>query len=577
MDRRTALRLSLLLNAILLLAPLYTLFVQPATPSYEAVDVPLEWAEPAEDYLQVQAEAPSTPPEPIFECGIEAGPTGRRLSDAFGEVAMRRSIAYSGEIPLLSELTAGSNHRLRRVLARMRAGEPFSMGVLGGSISAGHGMHRSKEDEAHIMHRVLFDYLDKMFPAAEPAAEGRKGKDGKRNVYWNGAQPARGSDYFSYCSALHVNSDVDLVVVELAINDPYSLTYVKHFENLVRSLLEMPTQPAVLVVNSFALSFDSISMGGDLNIANSQFYDLPVVSARNALLPLALKNHTLITEWFSSNNFKPVENDLSNADLRHFAKPMHIFTGELMAAYIESQLCEMVRLEYRRPRASADELYPIEPVPRVRLQDKYAYDRDFPKLQPSCSADSAKPWPHVDQSPTRRFKHCVQGIVNLYPNGPLDGGLMVLEGSTALFEEYFRTHEERMPAEGWPTADWWGHDEAHLDWFYERGCTWKKVEANPGDLILWDSRTVHYGDAARGTEPRLATYVCFKPIKDMSPEKLKEKQECFAKSWGTSHDPLGERHQRNGADDQSSASPPLASAGGSLRRGSVPSPAPSPC
>lgn len=24
-----------------------------------------------------------------------------------------------------------------------------------------------------------------------------------------------------------------------------------------------------------------------------------------------------------------------------------------------------------------------------------------------------KPWPHVDQSPNRRFKHCVQGIMNL--------------------------------------------------------------------------------------------------------------------------------------------------------------------
>lgn len=156
------------------------------------------------------------------------------------------------------------------------------------------------------------------------------------------------------------------------------------------------------------------------------------------------------------------------------------------------------------------------------------------------SAAASKPWPHTDQSPTRRFKHCIQGIVNLYPNGPLDGGLMVLEGSMPLFAEYFETHEHLMPEGGWPTADWWGHAEGALEWFYERGCTWKKVEAGPGDVILWDSRTIHYGDAARGTEPRVATYVCYKPAKDMSEEKLKEKRECFAKSWGTSHDPLGE-------------------------------------
>lgn len=42
------------------------------------------------------------------------------------------------------------------------------------------------------------------------------------------------------------------------------------------------------------------------------------------------------------------------------------------------------------------------------------------------------PWPHVDQSPTRQFLHCVQGIANLAPNGPLDGGLMVLRGSKEL-------------------------------------------------------------------------------------------------------------------------------------------------
>ncbi|CAK9784892.1 hypothetical protein CC85DRAFT_271612 [Cutaneotrichosporon oleaginosum] len=379
MDRRVALRLSLLLNVLLLAAPIYTLFF--VAPAFHRSETRLEWNEPVVGNELVQV--PSTPPEPVFECGIsDAGPTGRRLAATFGDAALRRSVAYSG-----------SNHRLRRVLAKMRAGEPFSMGVLGGSVSAGHGMHRSKEDEAHIMHRVLFDHLDSQFPAAEPAAEGRVEKGGKRNVYWNGAQPARGSDYFSYCSALHLNRDVDLVIVELAINDPFGLNYVQHFENLVRSLLELPSQPAVLVVNSFALSFERISMGGDLNFGNAQFYDLPVVSARNALLPLALQNHTLLTEWFASMNFKPIEDDLSNADLRHFAKPLHTVTGELMTAYIESQLCEMDRIEHRRPRATPEDLYPVEPVPRVRLQDKYAIDRDFPKLQPFCIATNSDEYP----------------------------------------------------------------------------------------------------------------------------------------------------------------------------------------
>jgi ectoine hydroxylase-related dioxygenase (phytanoyl-CoA dioxygenase family) len=121
--------------------------------------------------------------------------------------------------------------------------------------------------------------------------------------------------------------------------------------------------------------------------------------------------------------------------------------------------------------------------------------------------DRGGAWPHVDQSPNRRFKHCIQGIMNLAENGPDDGGLMVLEGSLPLYNEYFETHEEEfMPVEGWTWRDSY-HFAAkdQLQWFYDRGCSWKKVEAGPGDVILWDSRCIHYGAAARGDRPRVAT------------------------------------------------------------------------
>ncbi|WOO83354.1 uncharacterized protein LOC62_05G006881 [Vanrija pseudolonga] len=162
-------------------------------------------------------------------------------------------------------------------------------------------------------------------------------------------------------------------------------------------------------------------------------------------------------------------------------------------------------------------------------------------LEKELTEQQASRWPHTDQSPTRRFKNCVQGIVNLYPNGPLDGGLMVLEGSMPLFEEYFATHEHLAPAEGWSPADWWLHTEEQLQWFYDRGCKWVKVEAGPGDVILWDSRTIHYGVHAQGTEPRIATYVCYKPARDLSPERLALKQECFDNFWSTTHDPINFR------------------------------------
>lgn len=48
----------------------------------------------------------------------------------------------------------------------------------------------------------------------------------------------------------------------------------------------------------------------------------------------------------------------------------HNLMGRLGAAYMETQLCEMDKFEASIPGAdsmSIDQLYPLEPIPRVRL------------------------------------------------------------------------------------------------------------------------------------------------------------------------------------------------------------------
>jgi len=157
------------------------------------------------------------------------------------------------------------------------------------------------------------------------------------------------------------------------------------------------------------------------------------------------------------------------------------------------------------------------------------------------AGERSSPWPHVDQSPLRRFKHCVQGIMNLETSGPNDGGLMVLNGSFELYNEFFEAHEHEQPADGWSFRDSHRHSESQLQWFYDRGCTWHKIEAGPGDAILWDSRCVHYGAAATGDRPRVATYVCYKPAADSSPENAQVRREAFLNSDNTTHDPLYSR------------------------------------
>lgn len=50
-----------------------------------------------------------------------------------------------------------------------------------------------------------------------------------------------------------------------------------------------------------------------------------------------------------------------------------------------------------------------------------------------------KPWPHQDQDPEKPGFRVLQGLVNLLPNGPNDGGLIVCPGGHLLSEEF---HEQ---------------------------------------------------------------------------------------------------------------------------------------
>jgi hypothetical protein len=94
-----------------------------------------------------------------------------------------------------------------------------------------------------------------------------------------------------------------------------------------------------------------------------------------------------------------------------------------------------------------------------------------------------KPWPHQDQDPEKPGFRCLQGLVNLLPNGPNDGGLIVCKGGhqiSAKFHEALKD-EERIPA--W-TNEWYGFTDRGMAWLKDAGLEWIKVEAEPGDLLL---------------------------------------------------------------------------------------------
>ncbi|GAA82776.1 MFS transporter [Aspergillus luchuensis IFO 4308] len=151
----------------------------------------------------------------------------------------------------------------------------------------------------------------------------------------------------------------------------------------------------------------------------------------------------------------------------------------------------------------------------------------------------SQPWPHCDQAPERKGLVCVQGIVNLSSAGPDDGGLIVMKGSAPLFDQFFEENPVTGPTP-WRTAkhkDFHPFSDKDLDWYRERGCELIKVCAEPGDLILWDSRQMHWAQFGTSDVVRTIVYATYTPAAWMSEEDREKKKELFEGYETTTHWP----------------------------------------
>lgn len=132
----------------------------------------------------------------------------------------------------------------------------------------------------------------------------------------------------------------------------------------------------------------------------------------------------------------------------------------------------------------------------------------------------------------------MQGIINLSPAGPKDGGLQLYQGSSELFEQFFVEHPLQAKAEGAPgQVDWYGFTSEDVEWFKDRGCELIKIDAEPGDVIIWDSRTVHYSKMPESDTIRTIMYATYAPASLATPEDLALKAELFKRYEGSTHWP----------------------------------------
>lgn len=156
-------------------------------------------------------------------------------------------------------------------------------------------------------------------------------------------------------------------------------------------------------------------------------------------------------------------------------------------------------------------------------------------------------WYHVDQGRLLPGFHCVQGLVTLKDVNAATGGFCCIPGSHLYHDQVLQGDISQNPERNYIPIP---HD------FHPVGVELPLPEillnCKAGDLILWDSRTIHCNTPAL-IDPiipsvesdsllRMVCYVCMGPTSKATPEVLRQRIQLFEYGIGTNHWP----HQFNG-------------------------------
>jgi len=201
--------------------------------------------------------------------------------------------AYQQEMAIRGRalVSLGDPTRTQRVLARARAGQPVTVAVIGGSITAG-----AKATARYLRYGdVMARWWQKKFPRT-------------KIEHVNAGIGATGTNF----GALRVQRDLlskrpDFVVIEYAVNDQNTRAAAETLEGLVRQILSAPQQPAAMLL--FTMRRDG-SNAQEWHGKIGAHYGLPMVSFRDALWP-AVKTGQLAWDDIEADMVHP--NDRGHA------------------------------------------------------------------------------------------------------------------------------------------------------------------------------------------------------------------------------------------------------------------------
>jgi len=157
--------------------------------------------------------------------------------------------------------------------------------------------------------------------------------------------------------------------------------------------------------------------------------------------------------------------------------------------------------------------------------------------------DRGGAWLHIDQHPiTRPGRQCVQGAVTLLPTSPTIGGNIVIPGSHKWFADIPERYAERLGR----LPDTMDHFRFPADDPQLQNTPPVMCHMEAGDMMLWDSRTVHC--SSPGLEPapeadpaeapallRVASLVCMMPKARSNEEVIAHRRSAIASRTSTTN------------------------------------------
>lgn len=178
-------------------------------------------------------------------------------------------------------------------------------------------------------------------------------------------------------------------------------------------------------------------------------------------------------------------------------------------------------------------------IPPEDTNKGYFRAKKSDELVGSLLEKTGKAWLHTDQSYTNNDFMCVQSWVTCLDVAEKDATLFLLESSNSLHKKCADKFDIRSKKGS--KTDWYPLSDEETRFYLDEGCKPVRIQCAKGDMVFWDSRTIHCAcEAVKGREEpnfRGVVYLCYMPRKGAKPARLEAKKKAFEELRTTKHNP----------------------------------------